>query len=188
METVVSAEPLFVWGIDSGATWAAIGEVFRSLGDVFLCLDDGFRVVHASSVLDDLLGRGASAGAVGRPVEDVLGAALFGAGAPLRQALAAGDGRSSARAELPGPGGAGPRRVAVTAAPILPAKGSWDPRVSYVAVLRPTGETEPQAGGPAQRLTEILEKHRWRRVDAARALGVSRTTLWRMMREAGLSG
>jgi len=28
MGTIVSAEPLFVWGIDSGATWATVGEVF----------------------------------------------------------------------------------------------------------------------------------------------------------------
>jgi hypothetical protein len=188
METIVSAEPLFVWGIDSGAAWAAVSEVFRSLGQIFVCLDDSFRVVHASSVLDDLLGCGASASAVGRAAEDVLGAALFGAGAPLRRALAAREGRSSARAELPGSGGAGPRRVAVTAAPILSEQAGLDPRVAYVVVLRCASEPEPQGGAPARRLTEILEKHRWRRVDAARALGVSRTTLWRMMREAGLSG
>jgi DNA-binding NtrC family response regulator len=40
----------------------------------------------------------------------------------------------------------------------------------------------------AKRLQAILEEHRWRRSEVARALGVSRTTLWRMMREAGLRG
>jgi transcriptional regulator of acetoin/glycerol metabolism len=38
-----------------------------------------------------------------------------------------------------------------------------------------------------QRLREVLEAHQWRRADAARALGVSRTTLWRRMREAALA-
>jgi transcriptional regulator with PAS, ATPase and Fis domain len=37
-----------------------------------------------------------------------------------------------------------------------------------------------------ERLTEALQAHRWNRVDAATALGISRTTLWRRMRELGL--
>ena len=45
----------------------------------------------------------------------------------------------------------------------------------------------PQAGGPeAMRFLEALEKHHWKRADAARALGLSRSTLWRRMRELGL--
>jgi transcriptional regulator of acetoin/glycerol metabolism len=39
-----------------------------------------------------------------------------------------------------------------------------------------------------EELREALEAHRWRRDEAARALGISRTTLWRRMREAGLMG
>ena len=39
----------------------------------------------------------------------------------------------------------------------------------------------------AAHLRRALETHRWRRLDAARALGISRATLWRRMREAGLS-
>jgi DNA-binding NtrC family response regulator len=35
-------------------------------------------------------------------------------------------------------------------------------------------------------LQRTLQAHRWRRADAARALGVSRSTLWRWIREAGL--
>jgi two-component system, NtrC family, response regulator HydG len=35
-------------------------------------------------------------------------------------------------------------------------------------------------------LRAALEAHHWRRSDAARALGISRSTLWRRMREAGL--
>jgi len=35
------------------------------------------------------------------------------------------------------------------------------------------------------RLEQALVEHRWHRESAARALGISRATLWRRMREAG---
>lgn len=61
---------------------------------------------------------------------------------------------------------------------------------------RPPAQSEAQALVPphlpnrnlkeedeAERLITALEAHHWRRDDAARALGLSRTTLWRKMRE-----
>jgi transcriptional regulator with PAS, ATPase and Fis domain len=40
--------------------------------------------------------------------------------------------------------------------------------------------------GDSMRLRDVLDAHQWRRSDAARSLGISRSTLWRKMREAGL--
>ncbi len=39
-----------------------------------------------------------------------------------------------------------------------------------------------------ERLQAVLAAHQWRRQDAAQALGLSRSTLWRKMRELGLAG
>ena len=38
----------------------------------------------------------------------------------------------------------------------------------------------------AYRIRAALDAHRWNRAAAADALGISRTTLWRKMREYGL--
>jgi DNA-binding NtrC family response regulator len=52
----------------------------------------------------------------------------------------------------------------------------------------PGSKVESEASPAAERLRAALEEHRWRRSEVARVLGVSRTTLWRMMREAGIAG
>jgi len=38
----------------------------------------------------------------------------------------------------------------------------------------------------AARLRSVLDTHQWKRAEAARALGISRATLWRRMRELHL--
>jgi transcriptional regulator with PAS, ATPase and Fis domain len=47
------------------------------------------------------------------------------------------------------------------------------------------GKTAAPTDGPGD-LRALLDRHSWRRAEAAKALGISRTTLWRRMREAGL--
>ena len=73
---------------------------------------------------------------------------------------------------------------------ILPEDLALDSREAPPATPAPT---EPQAADglmvPAderERLRQALEASRWRRTEAARALGMSRTTLWRKIRELGL--
>ena len=43
-----------------------------------------------------------------------------------------------------------------------------------------------ESGSESDRIRAALDAHQWRRSAAAAALGMSRTTLWRKMREHGL--
>ncbi len=72
-----------------------------------------------------------------------------------------------------------PAEVLETAA-VPPAERPEDPEPSAPgAARRPNG-------GERERLRAVLEAHHWRRDAAAKALGTSRTTLWRRMRELDL--
>jgi DNA-binding NtrC family response regulator len=123
-----------------------VSAAFASLGRVFLCVDAGFHVLHASSLLDRLIGSGAAEAARGQPVAQLLGAELFGASGTLRQLLLAGERREGWRSMLTVPD-AKPRLVSLTAAPFQSDPGSvCDPRVAYIVVLRPAEEDQAAAG------------------------------------------
>jgi len=123
-----------------------VSAAFASLGRVFLCVDNGFRVVHASSLLDRLIGRGASDEAVGKPLAELLGADLFGPAGTLRQLLLAGERREGWRSMLT-VGLERPRLVSLTAAPFHSDPGTvCDPRVAYIVVLRPAEEDQTAPG------------------------------------------
>jgi DNA-binding NtrC family response regulator len=143
MGTAGSRERLVREGRDDVALRAAIEGVsaaFASLGRVFLCVDAGFRVLHASSLLDRLSGRGTA------EVADLLGPELFGPSGTLRHLLLAGERREGWRSMLT-VGDAKPRLVSLTAAPFHSDPGSvCDPRVAYIVVLRPAEEDEVAAG------------------------------------------
>jgi transcriptional regulator with PAS, ATPase and Fis domain len=126
-----------------------VSAAFASLGRVFLCIDAGFRVLHASSLLDRLIGRGTAETARGRPVADLLGPELFGPSGTLRQLLLAGERREGWRSMLT-VDGSKPRLVSLTAAPFQSDPASvCDPRVAYIVVLRPAEEeTIVVAGTP----------------------------------------
>jgi two-component system, NtrC family, response regulator HydG len=130
------------------AAWAGVSAAFASLGRVFLCLDERFRVLHASPSLDDLLGPGAAATAEGRDAGELLGTDVLGVEGPLRQALLAGERREGWRAILRREGGEA-HLVSVTAAPMIQnLDGVCDPRVHYIVVLRPAEEDPSAQGAP----------------------------------------
>lgn len=119
------------------AALTGVTRVLASVGRAFVCLDSNLRIVHASYLLDQLLGEGTALKVLGHPIEDLLGEDLFGSNGHLRQALTAGERREGWRATLQfGP--AGPRLVSLTAAPLVPEpSGVCDPRVAHLIILRP---------------------------------------------------
>jgi len=69
------------------------------------------------------------------------------------------------------------------------ARPAAKPQARVRAVQRAGRETwraRRAAPEEIERLRRVLEDHRWNRGAAARTLGISRTTLWRRLREAGL--
>jgi transcriptional regulator with GAF, ATPase, and Fis domain len=122
-----------------------VSAAFASLGRVFLCVDNRFRVVHASSLLDRLIGRGAAEDARGKPLSELLGAELFGPSGTLRQLLLVGERREGWRSLLT-VGSEKPRLVSLTAAPFHSDPGTvCDPRVAYIVVVRPAEEDQANA-------------------------------------------
>jgi transcriptional regulator with GAF, ATPase, and Fis domain len=133
------------------AAWAGVSAAFGALGRVFICLDRDYRVIHASETLDEHLGEGAADRAAGRPIEELLGAELFGSAGTLRAALEAGERREGWRASLTlAPHD--PLQVSVTAAPLVQRPdGVCDPRVAAIVVVRPS-EHDPAAAHAAPTL------------------------------------
>ena len=126
-EAPVSASPGF----------GTLETVFEALGRILVVLDRDFRVIRASHTLDDLAYPGAAVAAMGRPIEELVGARLFGPSDTLREALEQGHREEGRRAILRcGEGSA--RLVSLTAA-VLPTDvtSHCDPRARYIVVLRP---------------------------------------------------
>ena len=131
----------------SQAALIGVSRALASVGRAFVCLDPTFRVLHASSMLEKLLGPGTAIKVRGQPVEELLGQDLFGRNGPLRRALMAGDRREGWRATLQFEG-AGPRLVSITVAPLKHASPDiCDPRIAHLIMMRPA-EEEPSGGGP----------------------------------------
>jgi transcriptional regulator with GAF, ATPase, and Fis domain len=74
------------------------------------------------------------------------------------------------------------------AAPSPEAPAPAEARTPSPPAAPPRAGRAPRADSEEiERLRLVMEDHRWNRGAAARALGISRTTLWRRLREAGLT-
>ncbi len=141
-EADASLDPL------SRAALIGVSRALASVGRAFVCLDPHFRVLHASIMLEKLLGPGTALRVRGRPVEELLGEDLFGRNGPLRRALQAGDRREGWRATLQFEG-AGPRLVSITVAPLKHGPPDiCDPRIAHLIMMRPAEEEPSGGGGP----------------------------------------
>ena len=125
-----------------------ITRALASVGRAFICLDPSFTILHASHLLDEILGPGASKALCGRPVEELLGVELFGPRGPLRQALLDGQMREGWRATLKFDGAA-PLLVSITTAPLVSDNTDiCDPLVRYLILLRPADEEQISPNAP----------------------------------------
>lgn len=195
LRMTTTAEPGTVAPATTGLQ--AVTSVFESLGHVLILLDRDFRIVHHCSLLSSTVG--GSEPLLGSRIETLLGAELFGSYGAVRKQLELGERRSSIPTTLQHHEGA-VSPVVMSAAPLSEAGRAWlGTDAVYVVVLKsadaapathPGGE-EPRVairGEAATRdaLRAVLDEYHWQRAKAAQALGISRTTLWRKMREAGL--
>jgi DNA-binding NtrC family response regulator len=125
-----------------------VTRVLASVGRAFVCLDADFRIVHASYLLDSLMGSGVSRELEGRGIEELLGVELFGARGPLREALLGGHRREGWRATLQFKDSTS-RLVSITAAPVTREDSNiCDPRMQYVVLLRPAEEEQTCSNTP----------------------------------------
>ena len=135
--------------IEARAAWQGVSAAFAALGRTFVCVDREFRVIHASTAIDEMLGEGASEGVAGKRVSDLLGTDLFGPAGTLTLALRGGEKKEGWRAHLRLDDGEH-HLVSLSAAPFpTQMMAACDPRVAYVLVLRPSEEdTTTEALGP----------------------------------------
>jgi DNA-binding NtrC family response regulator len=124
------------------AGWAAIEATFTALGRVLITLDGDFRVLRATETLDAWVCPGAAHKIPGHPIEDLLGAQLFGADDTLRATLEQGSREEGRRALVRC--AQGEARLASLSAAALPAEavGAWAGGARYLLVLRPAEEDD----------------------------------------------
>lgn len=177
-------------------TWTSA--VLESFGRGLICLDSDFRILFASPFAVRLLGRSYPA-ETSLPVSALLGDHLFGPYGALRRALLAGEPRARATQLRPLESDSS-RTLTISAATLNNA--AYDTGIAYAVLVGPADDerwnvrlpvdidpAELRIRGQAadrEELRAVLDQYHWQRAEAARALGISRTTLWRKMREAGL--
>jgi transcriptional regulator with PAS, ATPase and Fis domain len=132
---------------DRSPALVAVSTVFESFGRGLVCLDRGFRVLHASERLQNLLGEARLRALIGQPVAELLGDELFGADGAMRIFLERGERREGWRAAMRIGGES--RIVSLSAAPLIHDRyGICDPAVAYVLIIRPAEEEQAEGAGP----------------------------------------
>ena len=121
--------------------WEAVEAAFAALGRVLLLVDAELHVLRATATLDAWVCPGACKKIPGRPIEDLLGARLFGEERGLRAALEAGEREEGRRAFVRCEKGAS-RLASVTATRLPDGAGPWARGARYLIVLRPAEEDE----------------------------------------------
>lgn len=153
--------------------------ILDAFGKAFIALDEGLTIVYASPSISAFIGKG-SADIVGKPAAS-LGPELDDSPDSFIEALKRQEIVHSRRLELSVEGQLTP--VMVSAAPVdapnLPRS------IRYLLLLAGTTAVAPGAAvmSEAEQIRLALQRAHWRREIAARALGMSRSTLWRKMRE-----
>ena len=123
--------------VDENPGFGTLETVFEALGRALIVLNEDFKIIRASQTIDEISYKGAAAEAIGKPIEELVGAKLFGPSDSLRDSLAKGRREEGRRAFLRcGEGSA--RLVSLTAAAIpRHVSNHCDPRAYYLIVLRP---------------------------------------------------
>lgn len=151
-------------------SFVAISSIFESLGNGVALLDSDLRIMEGSPAIR---------GIVGMPdIEGRAFADLFEA-PEMIECL-----RSGRRCE---------GDIRVRGGAVVRGRGAvltdraFAPAARYVISIDvDDGLSAGTRTGDAERIIRALDAHRWRRSAAARALGISRATLWRRMREYGI--
>ncbi len=124
------------------AALVGVTKALSSIGRGFLCLDPRFQIVHASALLDKVLGPEIAKRLPGHGIEEIFGDDVFGPDSPLRQALGAGERREGWRATLRF-AGCRPCLFSLTAAPLDHENPAiCDPRIAYIVVMRPAADED----------------------------------------------
>ena len=128
--------------VQEGPGFGTLETVFEALGRALIVLDAEFRIIRASQTLDEIAGQGMVASVIGKPIEELVGAKLFGPMDTLREALTSGRREEGRRAVLRC-GVTSARLVSLTAAVVpLHVSNHCDPRARYLVVVRPAEDED----------------------------------------------
>jgi transcriptional regulator of acetoin/glycerol metabolism len=148
--------------VEEKAAIEAASVLFASVGEVLVCAGADGRIVFAPDAMREFRNR---------TVTEIFGMAV--------DLAMRGEHREALHTMVQTV--RGPRPGVVTVAPFESDEDLGLEGVRYVLAFR-----AEEVSGEADRIRLALEAHRWRREEAARALGISRATLWRKMREYAL--